>query len=702
MIFQMRSYCEINMPASPANNKKEGVFLYLLFLTGFFLLLEVSFFIQSNKVYFADFTSVADKLHIPAAVLPGLLFFLFAQFLVHLGYCLGVWGVTLLVSNFLRLNSHQTIFASMVFWLQGLVTALIANQYFFPNSKFAELTALLFFTPHAIKITFFVLVFTCVISLLLAGGGLLKYGIQRPRYFLVGIIVVALSASFFQLATPSKVHDAATVTKPNIILIGVDSLRPDFLSHFGRDIDTPFFDKFVSGSTVFSQAITPLARTFPSWTSILTGQYPRQTGIRFNLAQQQHAVLTNTLPHILQQHGYETIYATDETRFSNIDKNFGFNRIITPPMGLNDFLLGTLNDFPFSNLLVNTVIGKWLFPYSYGNRPVYFTYDPNSFINLIKPALQENRKKPLFLAVHFCLAHFPYLWSDAIGSEQDIVKRYEASVKRVDEQVSDFFVVLKQSGLLEHAIVVMLSDHGEALELHGDRITKNELFIPARETKVSVPKFYPPSLDKEEVDQSGGHGTDVLGLSQYYSLLAFKLYGLGEQKIKVIPGVVSLLAIKPTLLDLLHIKPDVNAEGVSLAPMITTNKKIAFLPRHIFIESDFTPEAIRTVYPETRKALLEGVQLFQVDPITTRLTFKDAMSQMIINSKQYADIYGDWMLALYPQSQNTHMAILIKLSTGEWTNDLQSSFAKQSPASGMLAALKGFYGDEIQRTILSS
>lgn len=690
------------MRVSHANNKKEGVFLYLFFLTSFFLLLEISFFIQSNKIYFADFTAVSDKLYIPAAVLPGVLFFLFAQLLVHLGYCVGIWGMTLLTAKLLRLNNNQTIFTGMAFWLQGLVTALIANQYFFPNSKFAELTSLLFFTPYAIQIAFFILFSTCVLSLLLSTAGAIQYLIQKPRYLIVSMIAIVITGLFFTSGSRSIIRDAATVAKPNIILIGVDSLRPDFLSHFGRDTTTPFFDKFISSSTVFSQAITPLARTFPSWTSILTGQYPRQTGIRFNLAQQQHAVLTNTLPTILQQHGYDTVYATDETRFSNIDKNFGFNRIITPPMGLNDFLLGTLNDFPLSNLLVNTVIGKWLFPYSYGNRPVYFTYAPNSFINLIKPALQENREKPLFLAVHFCLAHFPYLWSDAIGSEQDVVKRYEASVKRVDEQVKDFFAVLKQSGLLEHAIVVMLSDHGEALELHGDRITKNELFIPGREVKATVPKFYPPSLDKEEIDQSGGHGTDVLGLSQYYSLLAFKLYGLGEQQVKVIPGVVSLLAIKPTLLDLLHLNPGANSEGISLATAITSSEKIAYSPRHIFIESDFTPEAIRTVYPETRKALLEGVQLFQVDPITTRLTFKDTMSQMIIKSKQYADIYGDWMLALYPQSQDTHMAILIKLSTGEWTNDLQSSFAKQSPALAMLDALKGFYGEEIERTILPS
>jgi hypothetical protein len=72
------------------------------------------------------------------------------------------------------------------------------------------------------------------------------------------------------------------------------------------------------------------------------------------------------------------------------------------------------------------------------------------------------------------------------------------------------------------------------------------------------------------------------------------------------------------------------------------------------------------------------------------------MGQLIISSKQYADIYGSWILALYPQGPHTMMPILVNLVTGQWTNDLRTPFALKSPASHMLQALKTFYGDEIR------
>jgi hypothetical protein len=93
--------------------------------------------------------------------------------------------------------------------------------------------------------------------------------------------------------------------------------------------------------------------------------------------------------------------------------------------------------------------------------------------------------------------------------------------------------------------------------------------------------------------------------------------------------------------------------------------------------------------------MLAGIDLFQIDPISTRLTVKNKMGTMIIRSKQYADIYGEWMLALYPQNKDVRMPILINLASGLWTNDLHSAFAQQSPAAEMLVALKTFYGEEI-------
>jgi len=401
------------------------------------------------------------------------------------------------------------------------------------------------------------------------------------------------------------------------------------------------------------------------------------------------------LPAILQQHGYKTIFATDETRFSNIDQRFGFDKVVTPPIGFNDFLVGTLNDFPLSNLVVNTPVGRYLFPFSYGNRPAFVTYNPNSFLNLLKPVLSEQRHQPIFMAVHFCLPHYPYLWAGR-PSNTSPLHNYQNAVYRADQQVGDFLRLLKQNQLLEKSIVILLSDHGEAIELPGDRITEAALFIPgAGNVKRVIPRFYPPTFSKERVNQSAGHGTDVLGLSQYHIVLAFRFFGLSGQRAALMPGIVSLLDIKPTVLTLAGI-PLQHHDGKSLRDFIAGKKEMSLKDQpDFFIESDFSPEAVRSVHPETRAVMFAGVKFFQINPNTTRLTIRQSMIDLIISSKQYADFHGSWVLALYPQTIHQMMPILVNLKTGEWTNNLQTAFARQAPAVQMLSALKRFYGADI-------
>lgn len=668
--------------------QESGLLVYLLILTGFFFLLEISFFIECNKIYLADFSYVTDRIRIPLAILPGVISFVLVQVLLHVGFCLSIWMCARLLINGLDIHPSQQFGFTLSLWFFAVATVLVANHYFFPNSKFSELVSL-FFGLHA-SLSVLICFLLCWSVLLCAAFTALAL---EKTTLAVSLLMFALGTvlySTFPAHNPSV--SVATNSRPNIIIVGVDSLRPDFLSYFGREQGTPFIDRFLEQATVFAESVTPLARTFPSWTSILTGQYPRESGVRTNLANLTQVDLHDTLPALLQGSGYETIYATDETRFSNIDERYGFDRVVSAPMGLNDFLLGTFNDFPLSNLIVNTKVGRWLFPYSYGNRPVFVTYDPNAFLERIDPVLREPHTKPLFLAVHFCLPHSPYLWADLPAEKYSGVQRYGKSVQRVDMQLHDFFQRLQEYHLLDHAIVVLLSDHGEALELSGDRLTEKEFFHDGEVQH--APRFYPPSLDSEEVNQSAGHGTDVLGLTQYHTLLAFRLYGLETQQHALISGVVSLLDIKPTLLQLLQLS-SVHASGNSLLPYLRGKEHEVKQHHPIFIESDFSPTSIRTVHPEVREVVLEGAQLFQVDAVSTRLTVKDAMNQMILDSKQYADIYAGWMLAYYPRAEHNVVPVLINLQTGEWTMNLQSRLAKEAPIQVMLKQLNSFYGAEL-------
>jgi len=670
-----------------------NTFSYLLLLTLFFLLLEISFFIQCNKGYLSDVSFEANQVTIPFSVLPDIFFFVLAQLMIRFLYCVLAWFVASALSHLFSIKDENRLKFAITIWLLGMITVLVANQYYYPNSQFAGITAVVLFHAALLHSLFIFLLSLCAICFLFSFAHLIKI---LPRWFSLLVVFISLSAWFaYSNRTIVFPLDGATRERPNVILIGVDSLRPDFVGFFNGSKKTPFMDQFLEHGVVFSEAVTPLARTFPSWTSILAGKYPRATNVRSNLQPPEKIKLSQTLPGVLRQHGYQTIYATDETRFSNIDHYFGFDHIVSPPVGLNDFIIGTFNDFPLSNLLINTTLGKWLFPYSYGNRPVYYTYDPNSFLKLLEPKIPGRRTQPLFLAVHFCLPHGPYLWSSLQESQYPTAQeRYEQSIRRVDQQLSDFVAILKEKQMLKHAIVVLLSDHGEALEWDGDRITEKESFIEKTKT---VPHFYPPGLNKQEVNQSAGHGTDVLGLTQHHSLLAFQLRGTGKAQASIQRGVVSLMDIMPTVLDLVGLSgvaPASQGSESLLNQMMGQRRGVAIM-RHIFLESDYSPEAIRTVYPDTHQVLLEGAGLFKINPFNLRLLVKEEMEEMIIHSKQYADIYDGWVLALYPQGKTHRMPILVNLNSGDWTNDLHSPFAQHSPALYMLEALRRFYGAEI-------
>lgn len=671
----------------PTNLKNQGLFGYLLLLTIFFMLLEVSVLIQGSNIYLGEYKFIADHLTLPVKILPGIFYYVFVQFALHFFFTVIIWGITRFIGHIFKLSWHTIFKLGFVLWIFGIITLLLANGYSFPNSKFADLILI---SPNIVKILLLISMFIWSVVLLITCVSFISL---NPN---IALAIVGISLTWLLgHQTQKSVVDAATKTKPNIILIGIDSLRPDFLGFFGYEKVTPNLDKFLNNATVFSDAFSPLARTFPAWVSILSGEYPKKSGVRFNLPASITFNLQNTLPNILRQAGYQTLFATDETRFSNIDQRFGFDKVMTPPVGVNDFLLGNLNDFPMANLLVNTPIGQYLFPNSYGNRPAFITYDPNSFIQFLKPTLSAARQKPLFLAVHFCLPHYPYFWG-RFSADDKSIRNYQASIERVDQQFNDFFTLLKQDKLLEHSIVIVLSDHGEAIELPGDRVTNQDLYIPNRgNSKGTIPHFYPPAAENEAVDKTTGHGTDVLGLTQYHVVLAMRTFGLEKNKSGIVPGRVSLLDIKPTILDFLNSKKIASDDGSSLKNAVYNNAVNTNPNTHFFIESDFSPQAVRSVHPETSKLLFEGIDYFQIDPITARISVKESMAKLIISSKQYADIYNGWILALYPQQGEKMMPILVNLTTGEWTNDLRIPFAKHSPADSMLLALKNFYKEDL-------
>src|ERR1700704_3781977 len=74
---------------------------------------------------------------------------------------------------------------------------------------------------------------------------------------------------------------AAPKSRPNVILITMDTVRADHLGCYGaKDIQTPTLDGLAHDGTVFEHAISQVPLTWPSHAVILTGLYPFQNGVQ--------------------------------------------------------------------------------------------------------------------------------------------------------------------------------------------------------------------------------------------------------------------------------------------------------------------------------------------------------------------------------------------------------------------------------------
>ncbi|MEL6345667.1 MAG: sulfatase [Myxococcota bacterium] len=92
---------------------------------------------------------------------------------------------------------------------------------------------------------------------------------------------------------------------PDILLLTVDTLRPDHLGVYGdAGAQTPHIDRLATRGVRFDQAITPLPRTTPALASMLTGQPPTAHG---SLEVGQPIVEGVRLAQLLSRYGYATI-----------------------------------------------------------------------------------------------------------------------------------------------------------------------------------------------------------------------------------------------------------------------------------------------------------------------------------------------------------------------------------------------------------
>lgn len=595
-------------------------------------------------------------------------FFVFAQTVLHVGMAMVIWGLAVASAVIWR-TAREKFGRIVVGWFCLVAAAVIAyNAYWFPRTGLGAYyhdTLATMVGPLPVgRAIYLGIVVAAVLTLLAASAELLRRP-PFPRARKMTSLGMAGVALVFGAVLATGVRQGAAAeqvdARPNVILLGIDSLRLAELRRFGGTGTTPHLDEFLARADIVRDTTTPVARTFPSWVAILTGRNPRETGARYNLANPAGLKIEPTIGGVLRRSGYRTVYATDEVRFANIDESYGFDQVVTPPIGASDFLIGTYNELPLASVVINTRLGRLLFPFSYANRGVASLFQPDVFLSRLDREVSFDG--PTLFIAHLTAAHWPYYKSDttfgaAETTHPDDRPLYRVGLQTADAMFGSLVQMLERKGALRNAIVVVLSDHGEALKVPGDVLIGDRSRVDGLRFPLMV--------------YDVGHGQSALSPVQYQVLLGFRSFGPAagyEARGRMVPGGATVTDIAPTLLEMLGIPGNpLSASGYSLAQLLEGHsplERVGSPDRVRYTESDLR------VLPDAKGGVDEvatanqNSKFFEIDGRSGRMRIREKFIPLVVAFKERAAFDENLILVAVPAGPYAHQYLLLDRKTGD-------------------------------------
>jgi arylsulfatase A-like enzyme/Flp pilus assembly protein TadD len=218
---------------------------------------------------------------------------------------------------------------------------------------------------------------------------------------------------------------------PPIILISIDTLRADRLG-----AATPALNAFRRDGVTFSRAYSHSPLTLPSHATMLTGLLPSQHGARDNVGFRMKE--SKAVPATLKERGYATGGAVSAyvlraqtgiaAGFDDYDDEID--------RGIENASLGAVQRAGDATI---AIASKWI---------------------------DAHAAQPFFYFLHLYEPHAPYTAPEPHRSR--FANPYDAEVAHADALVGGFLSRLKERGLYDDALIVVLSDHGEGLGDHGE------------------------------------------------------------------------------------------------------------------------------------------------------------------------------------------------------------------------------------------
>jgi arylsulfatase A-like enzyme len=243
-----------------------------------------------------------------------------------------------------------------------------------------------------------------------------------------------------------------------IIVISIDTLRADFASRMSS------WKRLAALGGWWESPMSTSSWTLPSVASLVTGRMPGEHGAGCFWDQCQGLQPdVGTIAEALDERGYRTVavtanpWLTEETGFARgFDEYFDFSGI-TP---------------------------VW-FTTSGPQRGKHHRQDGVRVVDKAIDVIDELPDRGFYLWVHLIDPHMPYLHADwpkgpklvapalrgappaSIEARTEIINSYQAEVDHADKQVNRLLDALEERDLLNRAIIVFTSDHGEEFWEHG-------------------------------------------------------------------------------------------------------------------------------------------------------------------------------------------------------------------------------------------
>lgn len=283
-------------------------------------------------------------------------------------------------------------------------------------------------------------------------------------------LIYAISAIFIMALYSCKQdkNNETTESRPNIIIIMVDDLGKEWISHYGaEDISTPNIDALAKSGVSFNNVYS-MPQCTPTRVTLLTGQYPFRHGWvnhwdvpRWGGGAHFDETMNPSIGIEMKKTGYTTCIAGKW----QID-DFRVEPDALTKNGFDEFCMWTGYEEGIKES-ANRYQDPYLFTKE-GSKTYSGKFGPDIFKDFIIDFISDNKDKPMFIYYPMVLTHTPFVNTPATSASSKEGK-HKAMVKYTDMITGEIMQALENAGIRDNTVVIWTTDNGTTGAITGRR-----------------------------------------------------------------------------------------------------------------------------------------------------------------------------------------------------------------------------------------